>query len=178
MQKLLYISLAALIFLAACSGKKEIPKAPASVEDVQKIISGKTFKVVRSGTLYAGFSGQEAPVYTWTDEMEKADDRFKDTWETLNKFQISFKNATDAEVSAEGESKDQKYRLTTETAADEKAGVKLKLTFTGPDWFDKTKTMEMTKTYHVLGASENSLLLEFPQSINDQPLVVILEEVK
>ena len=51
----------------------------------------------------------------------------------------------------------------------------LKFTYEGPDFFDNTKKSVMTYSYPVLGISDKTLILATPRSVNERPIVVMME---
>lgn len=174
MKNLFYLSILVL-FLYSCKGGNKIPDAAKSVDEVKTTILGKSYIVTRTGTVNVNFNKERTGGYIWSDEMKEMPDMFKSTFDEAKKLEITFTSDTAAKVTAKDESADQTYVITDQKVEDEPDGIKLKLTFVGKDFFDATKTMTMTKTYYVLGLNEKSILLQLPQSINDQPLVVLME---
>lgn len=172
MKNLLYFL--ALLLLAACNAKPSMPDAPASTDAAAKMLAGKNWVVVKTGTL-SPFKMNDKPGYNWLDEMKEADDFIKKTLSEVAAIHLNFVSDTLVNVSGIPDSPaQQKYSLAQGDEGD-LAKITLKFTYEGPDPFGGEGKMKLTYSYPVLGLNDKFLILATPRSVNDMPIVVLME---
>lgn len=181
MQKLI-VSLFVISCLTGCSQKKKnsLP-APASKQEIQKLITGKTFVTDRIGTLssFASTMNKEEP-YEWFDEEKEQNDFAKKYQAEREKFMLQFVNDTLVKITDDGKTWDAVYKIDEEVKDEEKAGMKLRFTYP-----DKESTMNfpgatgpmiLTSTYFIAGIEGNEMVVETPRQFNRNTVVLWMKE--
>jgi hypothetical protein len=164
----------AFLFLLACSSKTPMPEAPASSGAAATLLAGKTWTVTRIGTV-SPHGAEGKLTYEWLDEMKEVDDFTKKNLSELAGMQLKFVNDTLANVTGVPDSPlEQKYSITIDENVDLSAPI-LQFSYEGESLFGGDEKMMMTYSYPIYGINEKSLVLGTPRSVNDRPVVVMLE---
>ncbi len=172
------ITLFLIIQIVACTTAAEkLPPAPAGVEAVKNLIKEKKFVVSKAG-FYSGITINEKREINWIDIVTEKEEFTRKAAEELKQFSLQFVNDTAMVIESNGATFEGVY--TVDDMVDEfdkgQEGIKIRLKYIDPQMtFGASGTpVEMTYTYHVKGAGEEQLLLQFPREINRQPLIVLL----
>lgn len=165
----------AFLFLIACSpSKPEMPEAPATPEDVARNLYGKNWVTTRVGTL-SPFQQDNKPSYDWLDEMKEAGDFIKKTLGEQSGIQFKFVNDSTANVVGVPDAPaEQKYRVLVPGEEDTNA-IRLAFEYMGKSMFGDGEETTLTYTYYVLGSNDKALLLMTPRSVNERPIVILME---
>ncbi len=164
----------AFLFLLACSSKTPMPEAPASSGAAATLLAGKTWTVTRTGTV-SPLGAEGKLTYEWLDEMKEVDDFTKKNLSELAGMQLKFVNDTLANVTGVPDSPlEQKYSITIDENVDLSAPI-LQFSYEGESLFGGDEKMMMTYSYPIYGINEKSLVLGTPRSVNNRPVVVMLE---
>lgn len=159
--------------LVSCGPSADkLPATPADVASVLALIEGKKFNVQKVG-LESPLASENVSVQ-WIDAAT-ATGFEKDAADALQKFTVEFVNATNMVVNDGDDRFEGTYGVDNNMDDyDKYEGIKIRLTYVDPDMNMGAEPMEMTFTYPVRGAEDNKLLLQFPRSINRQPVVGLL----
>ncbi|MCW5909458.1 MAG: hypothetical protein KIT62_00200 [Cyclobacteriaceae bacterium] len=176
MKKVSFFILCSVILFSCGPAADKLPSAPADVASVATLVKGKKFSVKKVGLTSAIPSPGSNTSIQWIDPAA-AQGFEKDAVEALTKFTVEFLNDTSA-VIVSGEKRFEGTYAVDDTMDeyDKEEGIKIRLTYVDPDMSFGSEPMEITYTYPVKGAADNKLLLQFPRSINRQPVVGLLSE--
>jgi len=191
-----YIHCVAILFsLALCLSCKQqqkqaaLPPPVSSVDEVKKIIVGKTWQVVDvatiAGSRKSAFDNDKAKNETvaapaaealnWFSQMKGIDTAtdfmgsfYKENFIKFKKISLAFNN--DSMATATGmDAEQQLFSINNNPKENEPNGIKL--TLTG----EMTDMGKVTSTYYVLGADQNTLYLLTPNEMNDLKVVFLLK---
>ncbi|CAN5475855.1 hypothetical protein BH09BAC3_BH09BAC3_34560 [soil metagenome] len=153
----------------------ETPSPVKTVAEAKSIMTGKKWSVTDVALKPYEFGNDKNLTisYDWFSVA-------KDLGEFEKKEESKFLNST-IELSADTTAVTsgiglvglQKYLLTDIPVEGKSEGIRLELSGNSND--EDFKDMEMTYTYYVLGANDKRLLLQTPNSINNRPVVLMLE---
>ncbi|MGB4844336.1 MAG: hypothetical protein WBP16_07715 [Ferruginibacter sp.] len=167
-----------VLIAAGCSEKKDtVPVAPANSKAVLDFIKGKKL-VTKSIGLYDNFIVNGVKEVKWMDVAKEKNDMIKEVVTEEMSLSLQFINDTAVTVLKNGKTYNGTYRVDDKTDGDldEKAGIKLKLTYNDPDAGFGMGLTELTYSYPVLGIDEKRIMLETPRSVNRQNLIALLTE--
>ncbi|TXH24705.1 MAG: hypothetical protein E6Q96_09995 [Cyclobacteriaceae bacterium] len=165
-----------MLFTACGPTAEKLPAAPADVASVSALVKGKKFVVTKAGLISPLSSPDNTLSIQWIDATV-AGDFEKQAEEELKKFSIQFLNDTSVVVLNGDKQFEGTYSIDNiMDEYDSEEGIKIRLTYVDPEMSFGSEPMEATYTYPVKGAGDNKLLLQFPRSINRQPVVGLLTE--
>lgn len=164
--------------MIACSNgtMDSIPPKPKSIQDVKNMLAGKKFETKQTG-FYGRLTVNDKTEMEWIDAEKEKEKYAKDAAVEQKKFKLDFLTDSTVAVFKKDTSYSAKYKI--DDVADEydevKEGIKLRLTYVDPEFkFGTSEHPEITFTYIVLGAADEKLLLQLPQTVNRRPLISLL----
>lgn len=183
------LALLATIMLFGCGQDKKdrLPAKPENLNSVKALIMGKKYTTQKTG-FYGTIGVNDERTVNWIDIAEKKRQLAKDSnnltaqseleaAERELKFAVQFENDTAASVFSNGTSMPATYVIDNlvDAYGNGKESLKIRLTYADPSFsFGNEPASEMTFTFLVEGADEQSLLLQTPRTINRQPLISLL----
>lgn len=177
--KFLSFLLPVFFLAAACNNttlKVDLPPAPAQLDSVKKMITGKKYKTEKLAQISNLVSDKNDP-YEWFEEMKDTTAFFRNYSQQRMKFALQFTNDSAAILTDEKGTTHGTWSLDDEPGKDDTPGIFLRLAVSSEEKLfpGQTGATTMTYTFKVLGLNEKELFLQTPNIFNMRKIAVLMK---
>ena len=177
--KSLSFILTALFFLSACNTatvQVDLPPAPASMDAVKKMITGKKYNTEKLAQVSNLVADKNDP-YEWFEEMKDTTAFFRNYRDKRMKFSVQFVNDTAAVITDEAGTNNGAWSIDDQPGEKETPGIFLRLSVTSEEKLfpGQTGFSTLTSTYKILGMNDKQLFLQTPNMFNMRKMAVLLK---
>ena len=166
------------VFMYSCSDNSsdQLPQKPVSVEEVKDFLRAKEFITERTG-FFSNITINDKTEMEWIDVDKEKEKYAKEAAVEQKKFALKFVSDSVVTLFKRDTSFAATYNIDNEAGDrdEDDEGIKLKISYTDPEFSFGGTDSPITFTYVILGTEGDKLLLQLPQTINRRKLISLLK---
>lgn len=178
MLRFLCIAVMMSVLMYSCSDNSSgrLPEKPGSVQEVKDLLKTKEFMTERTGFL-SSITINDKTEIEWINVDKEKDKYAKEAAVGQKKFALKFENDSMVTLFKKDTNFAAIYQIDNEVGEYDEGeeGIKLRVSYSDPEFNFAGADSPVTFTYVVLGAEGDKLLLQLPQTINRRKLVSLLK---
>jgi hypothetical protein len=177
--KFLSFLLPVFFLAAACNNatvKVDLPPAPAQLDSVKKIVTGKKYKTEKLAQISNLVSDKNDP-YEWFEEMKDTTAFFRNYRDQRMKFGVQFINDTSITVTDQSGTTNGTWSIDDQPGKDDTPGIFLRVTVMSEEKLfpGQTGLSTLTSSYKVIGINDKQLFLQTPNMFNMRKIAVLMK---